>query len=389
MSKVLIGLVGDLLVNRPNPEEAFRHVRDLLKSPAVLFGNLEGAYTDHAHTAPGMNAMISGSAAYLDVFPKLGFNVVSLANNHILDVGSEAMLENRDRLRANGVATCGAGESLEDARKPAIMEAGGMRIAFLGYASIFPHGYEAYSRIPGIAPMRAYDFWRPQMPRMHMPGVAPVASTVPDQGDMANLAEDIRRARGLADIVVTSFHWGDQARPFHISDHERRTARYCIDNGADMVIGHHHHTIRGIEWYQRKPIFYGLGHFVFDFRLEMTSEELKKFLLELSQGGEWNTQYVIGPRQGWPWLPMHEDMRMTMFGWALAGAEGITDIGVLPCRLMPDGAVQALKLGSAESDGVVRYLEQCNHTQGFNSELSPDGAIEVAGYNTLRVTAQP
>src|SRR6185437_4257994 len=119
------------------------------------------------------------------------------------------------------------------------------------------------------------------------------------------------RARESSDLVVTSFHWGEYLRPFHLTEHERRTARYCIDQGADMVVGHHHHALRGMEWYKGKPIMYGLGHFVFDLVLEW-SEEYKKGLAELLSPAFFDTPYTTAPKEGWPYLPMHEDTRMTV-----------------------------------------------------------------------------
>lgn len=385
MSKVLLGLAGDVLVNRDDPEQVFREIRGVLKAPDIVFGNLEGAYTDEPHVAPGMTTMISGRAANLGIYSAVGFNVMSLANNHILDVGSEGMLDTRRRLRAQGVETCGAGANLEDAHRAAMVGAGGLKIAFLAYASVFPMGYEARSSGAGIAVVRAYDMWRTQIPGMHMPGVAPVAISIPDEGDLARLSEDIRRARDGADLVVTSFHWGDQARPYRLTDHERRTARYSIDCGADLVVGHHQHAIRGIEWYRGKPIFYGLGHLVFDFRLSLSPEELQCLLLELSGGGEWDSDYVIGPREGWPWLPMHPDMRMTMLGWALADGEGVSDVGFLPCMLTPEGAVRPLKVAGPEGKAVVTYLGTCISTQNLNGRIDSRGAISLAGFRTLRV----
>jgi poly-gamma-glutamate capsule biosynthesis protein CapA/YwtB (metallophosphatase superfamily) len=387
MSRILMAFVGDMLVNRDEPGEVFREVRAILREPEILFGNLEGAYTDEPHPAPGMNAMISGRARNLDIYSEIGFNVMSLANNHILDVGRAAMLENRSRLRAQGVRTCGAGESMADAREPAIVGAGGLRVAFLGYASIFPFGFEAHSNIPGLVPVRAYDLWRTPMPYIHMPGARPLASTVPDLGDLDRLRDDIQRARDRADLVVTSFHWGDQSRPFHLTDHETRTARYCIDHGADMVIGHHHHAIRGMEWYRDKPILYGLGHFVFDFVLGMSAAELERFRLELSPEEFWDAPYVVAPREGWPWLPMHQDTRMTMLGWALADKSGIGEVGFLPCKLAPDGAVHPLRLDSPECDELVAYFRKCNSSQHLNGRAVVGGSMSIAGFETLRVGA--
>ena len=329
--------------------------------------------------------MISGRARNLDVYSEVGFNVMSLANNHILDVGCAAMLENRSRLRAQGVKTCGAGSCLADAREPAVVEAGGLRIAFLAYASIIPWGYEASLKTAGLVPLRAYDLWRTPLPHIHMPGAIPVSTNIPDQVDLSRLTDDIRRARERADVVVTSFHWGDQTRPFHLTHHEKTTARFCIDHGADMVVGHHHHAIRGMEWYKGKPIMYGLGHFVFDFRLGMTAEELEKRLLELSSDGYWSAPYTVAPRKGWPLLPMHEDTRITMLAWAMASREGICDIGFLPCKLAPEGLVHPLQAGSDEADELMRYFERCNTSQGLNARAIAEGSVSIAGYPTVRV----
>ena len=384
----MLGFVGDVLVNRDDPGEVFRHVREILAAPDVVFANLEGAYTDDPHPAPGMTTMISGRARNLDIFSEVGFNVMSLANNHILDVGSAAMLENRQRLRSQGIQTCGAGDCIADARLPAFLERGGMRIAFLGYSCMFPWGYEASLKIPGLVPVRAYDFWRTPISNLHMPGALPIGITVADPNDMNHLAQDIRAARAQSDLVITSFHWGDQTRAFHLSDHEVRTARFCIDQGADMVVGHHHHALRAMEWYKGKPIIYGLGHFVFDFKLGMTAEELKRFLQEMSSGGFWDSPYTVAPREGWPWLPMHEDTRLTLIAWATATRDGIHDIGFLPCKLQPDGAVQPLKLGSADSTAVLEYFRKCNDTQRMNGLAATEGAASLAGFATVRVVSR-
>jgi poly-gamma-glutamate capsule biosynthesis protein CapA/YwtB (metallophosphatase superfamily) len=110
----------------------------VLRVPSILFANLEGVYS--AGPRPEGLSFIGAQAHNLDAFPEAGFNVMSMANNHVLDLGYEAMLENRSRLRARGVKTCGAGDNIADAREPAIIEADGLRVAFLAYACTFPMG---------------------------------------------------------------------------------------------------------------------------------------------------------------------------------------------------------------------------------------------------------
>lgn len=387
MSKVLIGLVGDVLIDREQPAEIFSAVRDVLHSPDILFGNLESAYTDTPRPVPSAMNVLSAPAHNLNAYAPAGFDVMSLANNHILDAGYEAMLETRARLRDQGVKTCGAGDCLSDARAPASIEHNGLRVAFLAYSSVFPMGYEARSDRPGLAPMRAYNLWRAPFPTLHEPGVQPHITTVPDATDLALLARDIRQARESADLVITSFHWGDYTCPFRLTDHELRTARYCIDEGADLVVGHHHHALRGMEWYKGKPIMYGLGHFVFDIRVKW-SDVAAKVSEWAADGYIEQMQYKPGPREGWPLLPMHEDTRMTLLAWANAGKGGVTDIGFLPCALQPDGRVHPLRLNSAECNQVVEYMKKCNSTQRLNGSIVADSTVELAGFPTLRVVAR-
>jgi poly-gamma-glutamate capsule biosynthesis protein CapA/YwtB (metallophosphatase superfamily) len=381
MNELLLGFVGDLMVDRESPDEPFRRVVDLLDAPDIMFGNSEAAYTDDPHPAPSAATPIFPRSDNLDVFAKAGFDVLSLANNHILDAGHRAMLENRQRLNEQGVATCGAGATLEEARRPAVVVRQGIRVAYLAYASVFPIGYEARSNVPGLAPLRARDFWRAAVENYHAPGTAPRCSTIPDEQDLAHTATDIREANDRADLVIASFHWGDFLRPYHLTDHETRTARWAVEQGAHLVVGHHHHALRGIEWHRGRPIFYGLGHFVFDLDLQLSAEAEEMFATIRETAGD----YAIFPRPGWPLLPMHPDTRMTIWAWARAGRSGIADIGFVPCRLHPDGSVEAVDPESGAGREVLDYVTACNDTQRLNGRLTTEGAPSVAGHRSVRV----
>jgi len=383
---LMMGFVGDLLVNRDDPESAFSRVRDLINTPDILFGNLESAYTDKPVPAPSAPVILTAPEHNLNAYSAVGFDVLSLANNHILDVGYEAMMNTRARLREQGIATCGVGSCLSEAHDPAFVTAGGIRVAFLAYSSVFPMGYEARFDRAGLAPVRAYNLWRDALPNYHAPGMLPVESTVPDESDLAYLANDIARARDQADLVITSFHWGDYTRPYHLTDHERRVARFSIDHGADLVVGHHHHVIRGMEWYKGKPIMYGLGHFVWDSpRVNYSQEELERVLAARDPTGYFaRAHYYIAPREGWPLLPMHEDTRMTVMAWATASRDRVREIGFVPCMLTADGLVHPLSRGCAGRDEVIRYFKACNRTQGLRGTLM-EGSISISGISALQV----
>jgi poly-gamma-glutamate synthesis protein (capsule biosynthesis protein) len=381
--RTIIALAGDVLVDRNRPAEVFERVQGALDDADLVFANLEGPYTDDPQAAPSAPVQVIPGASNLDVYAQCGFDVVSMANNHIVDAGHAAMLDTRDRLREQGVATCGAGASLDEAREPAILDAGGLRIAFLAYSSIFPSGYQARGDVPGLAPMRAHNLYLDPYPDYVAPGIAPIVKTVPNEGDLAHLEADIAAARQRADLVITSFHWGDFMQPFVLTDHETRTARWCIDQGADMVVGHHHHILRGMEWYQGKPIMYGLGHFVFDLKATFNEE-----LMALVGGaGDDPDFYGIAPREGWPLLPLHADSRMTALAWASVSGGRIDGIGFLPCRLRPDGRVVPIDPASDDGRDIIDYVEKGCRTQGLNGTVVAEADVVLGGHPTVRLAA--
>ena len=378
---ILLGFVGDVLVDRDDPPEVFELIQPVLDATDLLYANLESPYTDDPHPAPSAPVQVIPGARNLGVYATCGFDVVAMANNHILDAGHAAMLDTRRRLREQGVATCGVGADVDDARQPAIVERDGVKVAFLAYSSLFPSGYEARSDVPGLAPLRAHNLYLDLYPNYVAPGIPPMVKTVPHEGDFQRLREDIAKARDRADVVVTSVHWGDFMKPFDLTDHETRTARFCIDEGADMVVGHHHHILRGMEWYRGKPILYGLGHFVFDLRAEFAAELLERV------GGSVDDPdfYGLAPRDGWPLLPMHPDARMTALAWARVEDRRVSDVGFLPCRLKPDGRVYPVDPASPEGREVVDYVRRGCTTQALDARIEHEGAVELAGHPTVRV----
>lgn len=375
---VLLGFVGDVLIDRDDPASVFANVEGVIAELDVLFGNCESPYTTEPHCAPSAPVPLSSHPTNTKALSI--FDVMSLANNHIVDCGHDAMLETVELVRAAGAQPVGVGRNLAEARNPAIVDSAGLRIGYLAYSSVFPHGYEAGKGRPGLAPVRAYNHHVEAIPNYWEPGVTNRVVTFPDERDYARLAEDLSAAREEADVVVASFHWGDYRRPFVLTDHERRTARFAIDHGADVIVGHHHHILRGIEWYNGKPIFYGLGHFVFDLRAPV---QFQKRFADLRA----DDAYELYPREGWPLLPMHPDARLTMLGWVdLAPAGTPTAVGFLPCDLAPDGAVHARHPESPEGRKVVAYMRQACDSQRLGTELTLDMGHQLDGFPTIRAT---
>ena len=379
---VLLGLTGDLLVNRDDPEGIFKEIQPALDDTDILFGNIETGYSDNPRIAATAAIPSYAPLSNLAAFSAAGFDVVSMANNHVMDSGPESMLEVVSRLAEMGVRTVGAGINLAAAREPAIIERNGLKIAYLAYASMFPYGFEARTNFPGLVPMRSHNLYIEPIENNYTPGVPPKIRAVPHATDLKNMKEDIRKARERADILVTSFHWGDFQRPFHLTDHERKIARIVIDEGADLVLGHHHHILRGIEWYKGKPIFYGLGHFVFDIAVDMPVEALKQF----SGPADDPDFYGLVWNDDWPLLPLHPDARMTMLAYALVSRAGaVDDIGFLPARLTKTGHVVPISTTSDEGRQVIEYVMKGISTQNLNGRVLSEDTITLGGHKTVRV----
>jgi poly-gamma-glutamate synthesis protein (capsule biosynthesis protein) len=142
-------------------------------------------------------------------------------------------METIQNLENAGIARVGAGKNLAEARKMALYTIKGKRIVFLGYSLTQPVEFFAGRNRPGTAP--GFDKF---------------------------FAEDIRQARQQADYVIVSFHWGTEGRS-EIHPYQRTVAHKAIDAGADVIIGHHPHVLRGIERYKTGIVFYSLGNFAF------------------------------------------------------------------------------------------------------------------------------
>ncbi len=178
--------------------------------------------------------VFSADPKLIDGLKRAGIDFVSLANNHIRDAGGNGILQTIENLRKRGIAYAGAGANLAAARKPAILEARGVRVAILSYDTI-AKSYAATATRAGSAQLSA-----------------------------SVVREDVAAARKAgADVVIVFPHWGTEYDPTPFGG-QQKLAHACIDAGADMVIGNHAHWAGAMETYKGKPIWYALGNFVFD-----------------------------------------------------------------------------------------------------------------------------
>ena len=135
--------------------------RATLASGDIRFGQCERVYSERGslqiHSGGGHSRCKPHMAS---VFTDCGFDVVSVASNHAMDWGGDALLDTISLLRDKGIAAVGGGRNLEEARRPAILERAGVKVAFLAYCSILREGYAAGPKKTGVAPLRAHTYYR-------------------------------------------------------------------------------------------------------------------------------------------------------------------------------------------------------------------------------------
>ncbi len=246
----------------------------------------------------------------------MGFDVATVANNHMLDYGHDGLLDTIAALDIAGLDRVGGGRDLEEALRPCFREVRGRRIAFLGVASTLPSGSAADGDRPGIAPVRVAASFEVDVNLMsEQPGSSPLVRTRAIQQDVDRVCEGIAAANREADLVLVAVHWGmvrTRVAPYQglIAEYQPVLGRAFVDAGADLVLGTHSHNLHGVEVYKGKPIFYSLGHFLFHrpYGYRGTSEYMEpETVIVLADLGQHTLRVHLAPillnREGFPEVP--------------------------------------------------------------------------------------
>jgi hypothetical protein len=321
-----------------------------------VFTEREGLQVRSVPRFPHSNYVFHHTRAHPDLaanFKAAGFDVVSMASNHTMDYGTEGLRDSLDSVRALGIRTCGAGMSLDEARQPVIIERNGIQVAFLAYASVLPPGYAAGSIKAGVAPMEAHTYYSPQD---WQAGTPPNVVTIPYEDQLAALREDIARVKEQVHVVVVSIHWGVHHIPRVIAMYQPVVAHAAIDEGADIVLGHHPHVLKAVEVYKGKVCFYSLGNFSMtggghadiETRFPGIGVERLGKLTKLEQDTEYFGQH--GYHYG-------RDSRYTGVAKAVLSKGGVEAVSFLPAYVNPELQPEILSREDARFEEVVKYLE--------------------------------
>ncbi len=338
-----MALTGDSIITRRlsvYQEPAFLKLIELIRSADVAFTNLEMLFHDYEPYP-----MNESGGTYMRAEPALvkelvwaGFDLVSRANNHTGDYGTEGMRLTTKYVAEAGLVHAGVGENLAEAREAKFLETAKARVALVSVASTFPdHSRAGRPRgavrgRPGLSPLRfttTYVVTRERLEGLRallremgqrvpesgdsltflrnrfVVGDQPTARTEPRQEDVDEICAVVSSASRLAHYVIVTFHGhegkpGNRAAP---ADFLVTFARAAVDAGADVVVGHGPHVLRGIEIYEGKPILYSLGDFIFqnETLLRLPSENYEPYNLgPEAQVADFNARRYNNDRSGFP-----------------------------------------------------------------------------------------
>lgn len=223
---------GDVMLGRSvmskslkvkNPNYPFVNVADVLRSADIVFSNLESPIVDNCpYTDSGFK--FCSDPKMIEGLKFAGIDVVSLANNHMLNYGKEGFDQTKQYLDLNGIKWVGDGNLV-------IIEKNKTKFGFLGFNFL---------------------------------------TVRPQEKDL----DLVRNSKSKVDILIASVHWGEEYKD-KPSVYQRLLAKKLSEAGADYIVGHHPHWIQNIETIENTQVYYSLGNFIFD---QMWSEETKKGL---------------------------------------------------------------------------------------------------------------
>ncbi len=261
-SEITIFAVGDIMLDRGveymiekkgngDFRFPFFKIADDLNKADILFGNLEGPISDKGKKIGSIYSFRMDPKA-VEGLQYAGFDVLSLANNHMFDYGRIALEDTMKNLKDNGIEYVGAGYNKKEAFSPKIINIDGTKIGILAYANLGPKNWQAKENDSGLA-------WL-------------------DLSDLVKIKKEIANVKDKVDVLIISLHSGEEYshQPTYF---QKVFARTCIEAGADIVIGHHPHVIQKVEKYKDGWIAYSLGNFVFD--QTFSQDTMKGLLLEI------------------------------------------------------------------------------------------------------------
>ena len=358
---------GDLVLDEPDAGHWLSGIAPALQGADVAVGHLEVPHTRRGVELAGDVPAPGAPPENLAALAEAGFDMLSLGGNHIADCGPEGIEDTIAVLDDLGMAHSGAAMNLAEARQPARIEAQSRQVALLSYNCVGPEAGWATANRAGAAYLRVLTSdGTPIAP------AAPLEAVADDA--FAALRADVARARDVADIVLVALHKGIVHVPARLAPYERPLAHAAIDAGADAVLGHHAHIVKGIEFYRGRPIFHGLGNgCVVTSALSPSQDHPAR--------AEWAERrkrlFGFAPDPAYHLAPFHPEAVNAMLGKLAWEEDGTVHAGIIPVDVEPPGR-PVLAAGERRRE-IFRYVETITQLGGLAPiRVDEDGWVKAA-----------
>lgn len=262
---VNLSFVGDIMLDRGVKSSVRRNFGgdysllfnnlEVIKHSDIAFANLEGPASDVGKDMHNLYSFRM-EPTVIPALAGAGFDVLSIANNHVGDWGRDAYIDTMSNIKENELAYAGGGMNYEEAVKPVIIEKYGMKIGYLAFSDKGPNWMGVNQNSAGL--LLASD---------------------------PNFDLIIQNASKEVDYLVVSFHFGEEYQKKH-NQRQEYLARKAIDDGAKIVIGAHPHVMEDFEIYKKGYIAYSLGNFIFDQKFSVDTMEGMLLEIKLDRSGD-------------------------------------------------------------------------------------------------------
>lgn len=367
---ITLHAVGDLVLERDDAWPLLAHAAPALAEADVRIGHLEVPHLVDGVVQTTDVPALPGPPAALDALARAGFDVLTLAGNHVYDYGPEGIRSTRTLCAERGIRTAGAGETLDEAFAPAIVEARGARVGVVSVNAVGPRETWASSLKPGAAYVEVVTHYETAGAN---PGGPPRIDTRAEPRSLARFEAAVAAAASEVDILVVALHKGLVHVPAEIAAYEIELAHAAIDAGARAVVGHHAHIFKGAEVYRGRPILHGLGNFATVTRALAPEDDAP-------ERAEWARRrrglFGFDPDPAMPDYPFHPESRNTAI--AVLGFDGAdVSAALLPCWIDDEARVVPVA-GTERGAAVCAYLRETSREGGFDTEFfDDDGLLHV------------
>lgn len=361
---IAVHAVGDLVLERADSFPLFEPSIPVLERADLVIGHLEIPHLVNGIVQTTDVPAIPGPPSALDGVAAAGFDVLTLAGNHVYDYGPEGIRETIAHCAARGLRTVGTGETLDDAFQPLIAKVGGQRVGVLSVNCVGPRETWATTLKPGNAYLEIISHYDQHSAN---PGGAPRVFTFAEERSLSRFVAAVRAAVEQTDVLIVALHKGLVHVPAELADYERVVAHAAVDAGAAAVIAHHAHILRGVEIYADRPIFHGLGNFATVTRAFSAKDG------DAPERARWARRrrrlFGFDPDPAMPEYPFHPESRNTMIGVLEFSDAGDVSAFVIPCWI--DEHARPIPLGHDDRGAAVAdYIRTISGDAGLDTEYT-------------------